>query len=167
MLDKLMISACTHRIILWPGNTISQGNPFFLWDIPSLRFRLHCFSFIPAKIREEEIPTCKGKFQYYIHNRLLLFLVLHQGEQQRDLWIIPCILMWFLEQQCLWGDLWHLCQTHCFRGVLVEDTCWFTGSSLLIPKDNRFYLEGFLLPLFIDYFRSGTLLCSVVLYCCL
>lgn len=162
-----MISACTHRIIPWPGNTISQENPFFLWDIPSLRCRLHCFSLMPAK-NKEEIPTYKGKFQYYIYNKLLLFLVLHQGEHQLDLWVIPCILTYpgfwsssACEVNC------DICQTQGFRDVLIEDTCWFTGASLLIHNDNRFYLEGFLLPLFIEYFRSGTLLCSVVLYCCL
>lgn len=78
-----------------------QENPFFLWDIPSLRFRLHHFSLIPTMIGEEEIPMYKGKFQYYIHKSLLLFLVLHQGEHKRDLCIIPCILTWFLEQLCL------------------------------------------------------------------
>lgn len=59
------------------------------------------------------------------------------------------------------GCLWHLCQTHCLRGILAEDTRLFNEMPPMIPYDNCFYLQGFLLPLSILHQLS----CSVQLVC--
>lgn len=52
-------------------------------------------------------------------------------------------------------------QTRCFRGVLAEDMRLFNETPPMIPYDNCFYLQGFLLPLSILYQLS----CSVQLVC--